>query len=75
MAKDLGNPSRSSDETTLNIRLIRNDNAPVFGSKLYTVAILQNFTVGQTVTSVQATDNDPVVCDSFDQFVSFELLG
>lgn len=61
IAKDLGNPPKTSDVSILSIRVIRNENPPSFDRKLYTETIQQNAVVGLVVTTVRASDPDPVV--------------
>ena len=40
-AKDRGTPQRTSDNATVNIEVIRNENAPAFAQSLITASINQ----------------------------------
>jgi hypothetical protein len=57
-ARDAGKPRQISDNATVNIDVVRNENAPRFASKVYSVRIEQNLAVNSKVTDVNANDQD-----------------
>nr|XP_026649047.1 protocadherin Fat 4 [Zonotrichia albicollis] len=62
----------TADYATVFIRVTDvNDNSPVFGATNSTIAIMENTTVGTTVTSVSATDVD----EGFNGLVVYSLKG
>ena len=61
MAKDLGQNQLVSDNATVVIEVIRNENAPVFERDVYTAGINQNQGVGNRLAQVKAVDRDPEV--------------
>ena len=61
VAKDLGTPQRVSDNATVNIEVIRNDNEPTFEKEVYTASITQNQETGRRIITVKANDRDPEV--------------
>ena len=57
-AQDKGQPSLSSVVTVYFNVLDLNDNAPIFDPMSYSDEVLENITVGSSVLSVSATDQD-----------------
>ena len=57
-ARDAGKPQQISDNATVNIDVVRNENTPKFASKVYSVRIEQNMPVNSKVTDVKADDQD-----------------
>ena len=51
-AKDRGTPQRVSDHATVNIEVIRNDNAPQFSQATISASIPQNQETGKRIASV-----------------------
>ncbi len=60
-ARDAGTPQQISDNATVNIEVVRNDNAPRFEREEYTVSIIQTLQADQKVSDVRAADRDPQV--------------
>ena len=61
VAKDAGKPQMVSDQSAVNIEVVRNQNAPEFERQEYAVAIPQNVGQGAAITQLRANDNDPQV--------------
>lgn len=63
-AQDTGRPSLSSTVTVyFNVQDL-NDNAPIFDPMSYSDEVFENITVGSSVLSVSATDQDSGKCTS-----------
>lgn len=63
-AQDTGRPSLSSTVTVyFNVQDL-NDNAPIFDPMSYSDEVFENITVGSSVLSVSATDQDSGRCTS-----------
>lgn len=63
LATDLGKPNalQSSNRATVNVDVIRNENAPIFFSSTYEASIRQDIAVTTTITTVSASDEDTAV--------------
>ncbi|WAQ96419.1 CELR3-like protein [Mya arenaria] len=57
IAYDSANPGQRA-QSTLNIRVVRNENAPVYNPSVYRETIADTFTVGQPVVKLTASDAD-----------------
>ena len=70
VAKDLGNPVRSSPNSTVDINVVRNENGPTFRES-EPASILQTHAVDRRITTVRAEDRDPVVIANYLFVVTF----
>lgn len=61
LAKDQGKNQMVSDNATVVIEVVRNENTPIFERTIYTAGINQNQGVGNRVAQVRAVDKDPEV--------------
>lgn len=61
-ARDLGAPARYN-YTVCTVSVQKNFNPPFFTDDSYAATILETFTLGDTILTVSANDNDPLVSD------------
>ena len=73
-AQDTGRPSLSSTVTVYFTVLDLNDNAPLFNPMSYSDELYENITVGSSVLTVSATDQDSGKIFFFSFFLFFLLL-
>ena len=54
--------SYQTDESTVIINMVRNENPPIFIEEPYVTTIAESFAIGQSVYRITATDADGVSC-------------
>lgn len=68
-AKDSGKPALSSTVTVYFNVLDLNDNAPLFDPMSYSDEVYENVTIGTSILTVSATDQDSGNLTFFDWFI------